>query len=122
MLNSLPWIALVLPSVILGAGSLARSVPGEWSQAALLSWAALLLTYLGVAAGPGPPGAWPSILCLAGAFLALSLGGWAGLGLIAVAHLLLALTTHTGATATPWWPAALTGTAAAVAAIRGWLH
>jgi hypothetical protein len=107
---------------VLAAAGLLGDVPGEWSRAALLAYAAVLLgllTGIGSASGTLPVlGA--SLLALGGlfdGFAALSLGGARGHTLLAAAFAAL--------TALAWlrsniglpWPLALVGALACVIAI-----
>jgi hypothetical protein len=109
--------ALAAPSLLLGVGAFLRHVPGEWSRAALLAWAAVLLARL---MGSAPPAAasWSGVLGLAIAFAALVLGGAAGLGLLALAFALLAAAGLAGIPAPPWGLCLATAVATAAATWR----
>lgn len=117
MPNHLLSAALAAPTLLLAAGVFLRHVPGEWSRAALLAWAAVLLAYL---AGQMPPGAasWSGVVGLAIAFAALAVGGSAGLGLLALAFALLAAAGLAGIVAAPLGLCLVTAAATAAAAWR----
>ncbi len=113
-----PWPALLVPVVALGLGAWLRHWPGEWAQAALLGWAALLLAYGSALAWPASLAPWLPALGLLLAFLAVATGGWVGLALLATAHLLVAVAAVAGIAHLPWWAGALTALATAAAALR----
>lgn len=113
-----PWAVLVVPAVALGAAAWLRHLPGEWSQAALLGWTALLLAHASSLAWPPDLGPWLPALGLVLAFLAVATGGWVGLALLAVAFLLLAVAALAGVAQLPWWAAGLIALASGAAAIR----
>src|SRR5512144_1491766 len=84
------WAMAAAPLGMLAAAGLLGDVPGEWSRAALLAYAAVLLGLLtGVASASGTlPVLGASLLALGGLFVgfaALSLGGTRGHMLLAAA-------------------------------------
>jgi hypothetical protein len=116
------WAMAAAPLGVLAAAGLLGDVPGEWSRAALLAYAAVLLGLLtGVASASGTlPVLGASLLALGGLFVgfaALSLGGARG-------HTLLSAAFAT-VTALAWlrskiglpWPLPLVGALACVIAI-----
>ena len=116
-----PWPALIVPVVVLGIGAWLRHLPGEWAQAALLAWAALLLAHASALAWPQDFAPWLPALGLAVAFLAVASAGWIGLALLAVAHLLIAAAALAGIAQLPWWAVGLTAVATGAAALRAFL-
>jgi hypothetical protein len=114
----IPWPALLVPVLVLGLGAWLRHLPGEWSQAALLAWTGLLLAFVSALAWPPGLGPWLPALGLVAAMLALVMGGWVGLALLATAHLSIAAAALAGLAGVPWWAVGLTGMIAAAAAFR----
>jgi hypothetical protein len=120
--NTVLWALAAAPLGVFAAAGLLGDVPGEWSRAALLAYAAVLLGLLtGVGSASGTlPVLGASLLALGGLFVgfaALSLGGARGHTLLAAAFAAL--------TALAWlrsniglpWPLALVGALACVIAI-----
>lgn len=114
----IPWPVLLVPVLVLGLGAWLRHLPGEWSQAALLAWAALLLAHVSALAWPSGMGPWLPALGLVTAFLAMVAGGWVGLGLLAAAHLAIAVAAMASLAGVPWWAVGVVGVATAAAALR----
>jgi len=112
-------LVVAVPALALAAASLLRSVPGEWSQSALLAWAAVSLAYLGGQAAV-PLGV--AVAALALAFAALALGGATGLLVLVATGLTLAAAALAGVVTAPWPAAALLAPACAIGAARPLIH
>ena len=113
-------LLLAIPALVLAGGALLRSVPGEWSQSALLAWAAVGLGFLsGQASGSAPMLGAAGLLL---GFLALALGGAVGLGVLAALYLALTAASLIGLVASPWFVAALLAAACAAGAIRALIY
>lgn len=112
-------LLLGIPALILAGGALLRSVPGEWSQSALLAFAAVALGFVtGQLVGATPLAA----LGLALGFVALAVGGATGLTGLAVVYGVLAAAAFAGTITAPWPAALVLAAACAVGAGRGLLH
>lgn len=107
---------LLTPALLLAGGAWLRSVPGEWSRSALLAWVAVALAHLAGTGAAGPAAAW---LVLPLAFLALALGGTAGLGLASAMLGVIALLAVSGFVPGPWWGPALLAVCALIGAVAG---
>ncbi len=120
--NTVLWVLAAAPLGVLAAAGMLGDVPGEWSRAALLAYASVLLGLLtGVGSASGTlPVLGASLLALGGLFVgfaALSLGGAHGHTLLAVAYAALtALAWLRPNTGLPW-PLGLVGALACVIAI-----
>jgi len=108
-------VILVAPALLLALASLLRSVPGEWSQSALLAWTAVAAAYLAGAVG-APVAATAAGLVLA--FAALALGGAWGLLLLAAMGLAATAAALAGGLALAWPATALLAAACALGAAR----
>lgn len=112
-------LILAIPAVALAVGALLRSVPGEWSQSALLAWTAVSLGFLLGQAGE------TTLLAAAGlasGFLVLAVGGTAGLGLLAAVYAVVVVLALTGVVAVFWPTAAVLAVSCAAGAARGLIH
>jgi hypothetical protein len=120
--NTVLWVLAAAPLAVLAAAGLLGDVPGEWSRAASLAYASVLLGLLiGVGSASGAlPVLGASLLALGGLFVgfaALSLGGAHGHILLAAAFAALtALAWLRPDTSLPW-PLALVGAMACVISI-----
>ena len=112
-------LLLVIPAAVLAFGALLRSVPGEWSQSALLAWAAVGLGFLS-----GQSGSTPALagLGLTLGFAVLALGGQPGLVALAAVYAALAIAAMLGVVVVPWPVAALLAGACALGAARSLVH
>jgi hypothetical protein len=115
-------VIVVAPALLLALASLLRSVPGEWSQSALLAWAAVAAAYLaGGAGGAGAPLAQTAV-GLGLAFAALATGGAWGLLLLTAMSLAATAAALAGGLAVAWPATALLAAACALGAARDLIH
>jgi hypothetical protein len=112
-------VIVVAPALLLALASLLRSVPGEWSQSALLAWAAVAAAYL--AGGAGAPLAQTAV-GLGLAFAALATGGAWGLLLLTAMSLAATAAALAGGLAVAWPATALLAAACALGAARDLIH
>lgn len=110
---------VVAPALLLAAGALLRSVPGEWSQSALLAWAAVSLGFL---AGRTADTLGVAVMAPILGFFALALGGAVGLIALSAVYAGVAVATVAGVLAVPWPVAALLASACAAGAARSLIH
>jgi len=111
--------ALIIPAVVLGAGSWLRHVPGEWSRAALLAWSIVVYAFLVGLLAPAAMPVTAVMAALLGGFAALAVGGTYGLAAAATLLLVLAILTAAGMSVVPILPCLVTALAAGLAALRG---
>jgi hypothetical protein len=112
-------LIVTIPALILAAGAFLRSVPGEWSQNALLAWGAVSL---GLLAGQATDTLYLAAIGLVLGFVALAVGGAVGLGVLAAVYAGAAAAALAGALAMPWPVAAVLAAACAAGAARGVIH
>ena len=120
--STMAFFAALLPLSVLTAIALVGNMIGEWGRGALLAYAAVLLGFLSGATAAGSTAASAQVLGGAGAFIAviaLSLGGPAGLVVLALAYglstPLMLVKPNSGA---PWLLLAIAGLACLIVALR----
>jgi len=110
-------VLTVAPALVLAAGSFLRSVPGEWSQGALLAWAAVSLSYLA-----GQTTTVPASIGLTLAFVAIAVGGVPALVGLCVVYLFALTASLLGAVHIPWVAAACLALACGLGSLRDLVH
>jgi hypothetical protein len=120
--STVAFFAAVFPLIVLTAIALVGNMVGEWGRGALLAYAAVLLGFLGGAGAAGSTATSIQFLGGTGVFIAvvaLSLGGPAGLAVLALAYgLSTALVLVRPNSGAPWLLLAIAGTVCLVVALR----
>lgn len=110
-------VLTVTPALMLAAGSFLRSVPGEWSQGALLAWAAVSLSFLA-----GQTTTVPASIGLTLAFVAIAVGGLPALVGLCVVYLLALTASLLGVLHIPRAAAAGLALACGLSSLRELVH
>ena len=110
-------VLTVAPALVLAAGSFLRSVPGEWSQGALLAWAAISLSFLA-----GQTTTLPAWIGLTLGFVAIAVGGVPALVGLCVVYLSAVTASLLGVLPIPWVAAAGLALACGLGSLRDLVH